>query len=253
MGFADLHIHSIHSHDGTCTIPAILKHVADNTNLDVIAITDHDMICGIQEAMELAPAYGIEVIPGCEVSTAEGHLLALFIDRPIMAGLSLIHTVLRVGAAGGLCVAAHPMARGTSSLKFEAIRHAIQNPDVARVFVGVEAYNGGLVYTRSNPIVETICQTLPMAQLGNSDSHFLQTIGQGSSFFQGKTASDVRTALVTGTTQVQKAAGLNGLAVLRSYLPRYILRKLGWVEWNESPQAPLKYVRFSPFMLGNRL
>ena len=42
MGLADLHVHSIHSNDGTVTIPAILKHVANNTKLNVIALTDHD-------------------------------------------------------------------------------------------------------------------------------------------------------------------------------------------------------------------
>ena len=42
MGKADLHIHSTHSHDGTATVAAILTHVKRNTDLDVIAITDHD-------------------------------------------------------------------------------------------------------------------------------------------------------------------------------------------------------------------
>jgi predicted metal-dependent phosphoesterase TrpH len=245
MGFADLHIHSIHSFDGTCTISAILKHVMDHTRLDVIAITDHDTTEGIHEALELAPDYGIEVIPGCEVSTAEGHLLALFTDRPIKAGLSLLETILCVGEAGGYCIAAHPTARGMSSLQFKTIRKVLTNPEAARILVGIEAYNGGLIFTRSNPVVEATCKTLPLAQVGNSDSHILETIGQGASFFPGKTANDVRKALVSATTQVQKVAGIQGLAVLANYLPRYILRRLGWAEWNEAPQAPLKYVRYS--------
>jgi predicted metal-dependent phosphoesterase TrpH len=59
MGFADLHIHTVHSWDGTATVPAILKHAADATDLDVIAICDHDCIRGGQEAIQLAPRYGI--------------------------------------------------------------------------------------------------------------------------------------------------------------------------------------------------
>lgn len=86
MGFADLHIHSIHSYDGTSSISAILKYVVDRTDLDVIAITDHDTVTGAAEVMQLAPAYGVQVIPGCEISTTDGHLLALFIDRPVKAG-----------------------------------------------------------------------------------------------------------------------------------------------------------------------
>ncbi len=243
MGFADLHIHTIHSYDGTSSVSAVLKQVADHTDLNVIAITDHDTMTGVREARELAPAYGIEVIPGCEVSTAEGHLLALFIDRPIQAGLSLVQTVLLVGRQGGLCIAAHPTARGASSLSFTAIQQALGQPGVSRVLVGIEAFNGGLVYTRSNPRVEAQAKSLPLAQVGNSDAHVLNTIGQGSSEFEGRSARELRFALEQATTRVRKGKGLDGLGVIRSYLPRYILRKLGWVAFNAAPEAPLTYTR----------
>ncbi len=86
MGLADLHIHSIHSYDGTATIPAILKHVSEKTDLDIIAITDHDSLDGVNQALNLAPKYGLQVIPGCEITTAQGHVLALFIHKRIPAG-----------------------------------------------------------------------------------------------------------------------------------------------------------------------
>ena len=248
MGFADLHIHTIHSYDGTCSVSAVLKQVADHTDLDIIAITDHDTMAGVREARELAPAYGIEIIPGCEVSTAEGHLLALFIDRPIQAGLSLVQTVLLVGQQGGLCIAAHPMARGASSLSFTTIQHALSQPGVSRVLVGIEAFNGGLVYTRRNPLVEEMAKSLPLAQVGNSDAHVLQTIGQGSSEFAGHTARELRIALEHATTRVRKGKGLDGFSVIRSYLPRYILRKLGWVAFNAAPDAPLTFARMKRAM-----
>ncbi len=245
MGFADLHIHSIYSYDGTSTISAILKHTADRTDLNVIAITDHDTVRGVHEAMDLAPYYGVEVIPGCEVSTADGHLLCLFIDRPIQAGLSLSQTVLRVGEMNGLCVAAHPMARGVNSLRFETIRAALEDPRVARTLVGVEAFNGGLIYTRSNPEVIIQSRQLPLAQCGNSDSHLLEMIGHGSSEFEGKTAQDVRLALINHETVVRRGEGLGAAGVIKSYVPRIILRKLGWAAWNADPEFPLTYTRFS--------
>lgn len=245
MGFADLHIHTLHSYDGTSSVSAVLKQVADHTDLDVIAITDHDSLAGVREALDLAPAYGIEVVPGCEVSTAEGHVLALYIDRPIQAGLSLIETLYRVGDVGGICIAAHPTARGASSLQFASIRQALRQPGAAQVLVGVEAFNGGLVYTRSNPLVETLARNLPLAQVGSSDAHVLQTIGQGSSEFEGHTAQDLRIALVQATTRVRKGRGLDGFGVIRSYLPYYLLRKLGWVAFNAHPAAPLTYARLA--------
>lgn len=243
MGFADLHIHTIYSHDGTCSIPAILKHVKESTDLDVIAITDHDTTRGVLEAMNLGPRYGIEVIPGCEVSTAEGHLLTLFVTQTIPSGLSLIETVNIAGELGGICVAPHPEAQGTSSLNRNAIRRAITDPHIARILVGVETFNGGLVYTRSNQAALDISQSMNVASVGNSDSHILQTIGQGSTEFAGHTARDLRTALEEHTTRARVGSGLRGAQVIQHWLPRYILRKIGWVSWNEHPQLPIRYAR----------
>lgn len=245
MGFADLHIHTIYSYDGTSSVSAVLKHVAKYTDLDVIAITDHNSMAGVREALDLAPAYGVEVIPGSEISTADGHLLALFIDQPIKAGLSLLQTIQLIGEQGGLCIAAHPEARGTSSLRFKKIQEVLQEPGVRQVFVGVESFNGGLVYTRRNSLIEAQSQALPLAQVGNSDAHVLKTIGQGSSEFEGQTARELRCALEQATTRVRKGKGLDGLSVICSYLPSFFLRKLGWVAFNETPEAPLTYTRMA--------
>jgi predicted metal-dependent phosphoesterase TrpH len=245
MGYADLHIHTIYSYDGTSSVEAVLKYVSENTDLNVIAITDHDCITGALRAQDLAPAYGIEVVPGIEVSTADGHVLALYLDRPIPAGLSLVETARRVGDIGGLCIAAHPMAAGTSSLDFTTIIAALQFPEVRRVLVGVEAFNGGLVYTRRNPGVEARAKALPLAQVSNSDAHVLRMIGQGATFFPGTTAVELRQALETGTTEVRKGHGLGGVEVLRDFIPRYLLRKMGWVVHNTDPRAPLTMTRIS--------
>jgi len=244
MGFADLHIHSTFSYDGTATIPAILKYVSERTPLGVIAITDHDTMDGIPQALDLAPAYGIEVIPGMEINSADGHVLGLFLQRPVPAGLSLEQTVLRVAGQGGLCVAPHPEARGTNSLSIPTIAKALRNPQVAQALVGMEAFNGGLVYTRSNVGLSDTAKLLGLACIGNSDAHLLEMIGHGSTAFEGSTASDLHAALWKKQTEMRQDIGLTGLAVLGHYLPRYFLRKLGWVIWNEKPQAPLRYIRF---------
>jgi predicted metal-dependent phosphoesterase TrpH len=243
MGLADLHIHSIHSYDGTATIPAILKHAADNTNLDVIAITDHDSLDGVNQALDLAPKYGVQVIPGCEITTAQGHVLALFITKVIPAGLSFLETLQLIGEQGGYAIAAHPLARGTSSLNFDVIWEACNHPFASKVLVGVEAFNGGLVYTRGNNSIAVQSSKLPLAQIGNSDAHILQMIGQGASFFPGKTIMDLRMALKQRLTWVASYGNLRGSQVLTTYLPKYFLRILGWAVWNENPSSPLQYKR----------
>lgn len=243
MAFADLHIHSIYSHDGTSSIPAILKYVADQTDLSVIAITDHDTTRGVFEAMDLAPRYGVQVIPGCEVSTADGHLLTLFVTQAIPAGLPAVETVRRAGELGGICIAPHPEAQGTSSLNRETLFKALADPEIARILVGVETFNGGLVYTRSNKAALEITQSLDIASVGNSDSHILQTIGQGATQFSGYTTLELRRSLESHTTMVRMGKGLRGAQVIQHWLPKYVLRRLGWVTWNANPEQPIRYVR----------
>lgn len=241
MGLADLHIHTLYSWDGTSTVSAVLKQVRQHTALDVIAITDHDRIIGALEALEMAPQYCLEVIPGCEISTAQGHLLAYFISQPIPKGRSLVETVLRVGDLGGLCVAPHPSVRLASGLSPQTIRLALKDPDVARVLVGIEVYNAGLVNQGANRVARVLAQGLPVAQVGNSDAHLLWMIGRGATYFSGNRAQDLRLALEERTTQAVKGPACHTSRIASDWITRILLRKVGLVSWNAGPQAPIRF------------
>lgn len=82
MRYIDLHTHSTRS-DGTYT-PTELVHYAVEKGLSAIALTDHDTIDGIDEALDAAKGLPIEVIPGIEYSTEyknrDVHIVGLFID-----------------------------------------------------------------------------------------------------------------------------------------------------------------------------
>ena len=71
MGLADIHIHTIYSHEATTSVRGVLKQ-ASSVGLNVIAVTDHDDIRGAFDARELASEYNVEVIPGVEVTTKDG-------------------------------------------------------------------------------------------------------------------------------------------------------------------------------------
>lgn len=81
----DLHTHSTAS-DGTLT-PTELVRQASEIGLEAIALTDHDTFSGVAEAMEAGEQYGVEVIPGCELSleTPDGigwmHVVALWLPE----------------------------------------------------------------------------------------------------------------------------------------------------------------------------
>ncbi len=245
MGLADLHIHSIHSFDGTSSIPAILKYTADNTNLDIIAITDHDSMEGVTQAIDLAPSYGLQVIPGCEISSAEGHVLGLLLTRCVPAGLSFLQTLQLIGEQGGVAIAAHPEAKGASSLSFETIQKACLHPFASQVLVGIEIFNAGLIYPGSNNAAMEQSNNLPLAQTGNSDAHILSMIGQGVTYFPGKTVDDLKIALKHRQTFVATFNNPGGFQVITSYVPQYLFRMMGWAAWNDHPARPIRYTRIN--------
>ena len=78
----DLHMHSFYS-DGYHA-PESLIDKAYNRGISTLSITDHDSVNGINEAIDYAKKYKMEVIPGLEISTdirdTEVHILGYFVD-----------------------------------------------------------------------------------------------------------------------------------------------------------------------------
>lgn len=239
MGLADLHIHTIYSPDGTGTVRAVLKRAAE-MGLNVIAITDHDEIRAALEGMSLAPAYGLHVVPGSEVSTAEGHLLALFVHRVPPAGLSLGDTVRWVRDEGGLCIAPHPIIRGRQSLMFSTIQKALNDPQVAPFLVGIEVFNASIVHPRRNHLVTTVTRGWPLAPVSNSDAHLVRMIGTAATYFPGSTSEELRDALINRRTEVAVAESEPRPALFLSWGAHLALRYTGWVTGNPHPGAPLR-------------
>jgi predicted metal-dependent phosphoesterase TrpH len=225
MGLADLHIHTIYSYDGTAPVAAVLNH-AKEVGLNVIAITDHDEIKRSLKAFDLAPRFGIEVIPGIEITTAEGDLLALFVTAKIEPNLALIGTILKVGDAGGICIAPHPMARGMGmkSLSRASILQAMQHPEASRILLGIETYNATALDRESNAHAQALAAQLPdLTQVGSSDAHTLQTIGLGATEFLGYTAANLLDALWIGATEVRQRAHLGSARILGAWALNYVL------------------------------
>lgn len=244
MGFADLHIHTVYSVDGTATPQAILKHAAHHTDLDVIAITDHDEIRGALEAREMAEKYAIEVVPGIEITSRDGHILALWVERNIPAGLSAEETLRRIGEQNGVAIAAHPMARGTGSLSAETIRRVLNIPDLAKVLIGIETFNAGLLYYRkSNRMAKLLAQTLPVAHTANSDAHTPWLIGAGRTAFPGVSGRDLRLALHERTTRAVVERDLPVAWLSLEWFTFYALRLAGFVLDNTAPERGTSLMR----------
>lgn len=199
-GKADLHVHTRLS-DGGPSPEEVVAHVLRHTDLSAIAITDHNRLEGGLKVRDLAQRRGLQVVVGEEVSTVDGHLLALFIEERIRPGLSVEETVAEVHAQGGLAIAAHPfdlMSHGLFG------RHArLWTPEaLLRLRLdGVEALNGSLVRQMANVRAGLFAQRFGLTAVGGSDAHHLAVIGRAHTRFPGRTAEDLRRAILTGTAE----------------------------------------------------
>ncbi len=227
MGLADLHIHTIYSIDGTGTVRAVLKR-AREVGLDVIAITDHDEIRAALEGLEMAPSYGLHVVPGVEVSTADGHLLALFIRHIPPAGLALGDTLRWIRDEGGLAIAPHP-GRGRQSLSFRTIQQALNDPHIAPFLVGIEVFNASAVRLKRNDIAADVAKGWPLAPVSNSDAHLVRMIGTAATCFPGRTSEELYEALVNRHTEVAVAERGPRSALFLKWGAQLALRYTGWV------------------------
>lgn len=202
-GTADLHLHTSHS-DGWPTPAQLVRHVARETDLDVIAVTDHDTVRGALEARELAAALTRpHVIVGEEVSSADGHILGLFIEKRVRPGMSAAATVDAIHDQGGLAVAAHPFWR-TGGMARRGPVHGVGWLAADLDFDAVEIENSTPGFYPFNKLAARLCDGLGTAELGNSDAHILDAVGRAYTTFPGRTAEDVRTAIETGRTRAQR-------------------------------------------------
>jgi len=199
LGRADLHMHSTYS-DGIGTIQQILHHVEYNTDLDVIALTDHDVVEGALRARDLwvKGDYRFDFIVGEEISTREGHMLALFIEKRIPPNLHIERSIDLVHEQGGLAIVAHPLN--------PLFRHSCQREVLDRIFAtndvwldGIETWNASFCGIYTNRLaMRTNREVYGWSELGNSDAHTLHAIGRGCTWFKGTTSQDVRATIESG-------------------------------------------------------
>ncbi len=200
LGRADLHIHTLAS-DGTAGVEEILAHVEADTELDVIAITDHERIDAALAAREIARDRGlrVEVVVGEEVTTRGGHLLGLFLEEPVKPFRSLRSTIAAIHEQGGLAVPAHPLVPYPLCAQGFVLRRLLgddprYHPDA------IEAFNPTTLGRPWHGRVVAFAEEHGLARVGNSDAHTVEAIGSGWTTFPGRTAEDLRRAILARET-----------------------------------------------------
>ncbi|MEM3700854.1 MAG: CehA/McbA family metallohydrolase [Candidatus Bathyarchaeia archaeon] len=160
----DIHIHTNYSYD-SITKPEEVVFYAQKRGLDGVAITDHDVIdC----ALKMAKETNFLIIPGIEISSLDGHVLALNIQESIQKGLSVDETVDKIHGLGGIAVACHPTSFFKGSL----------GERVSAKFDAVEVVNASAFpFKHSIKLGQRIASHFGIAQVGGSDAHYGPEIG----------------------------------------------------------------------------
>jgi predicted metal-dependent phosphoesterase TrpH len=202
---ADLHIHTTAS-DGVASPAEVLEWVYANTDLDVIAIADHNTNAGAIEAARIAEERGLpfQVIVAQEVESSDGHILGLWTPELIRPSMNAADTVAAIHAQGGIAIAAHPfaprlwshagLARGNrsvyDSVDYDAMEIANSNPLLFFANWSAQLYQ----HRNSDRFACT----------GGSDAHILSVIGSSRTYFKGETVDDLRVAIEERSTRASR-------------------------------------------------
>lgn len=211
----DLHNHTRYSPDSRVA-PADLVAAARRLGLQGLAITDHNAVGGLREAQEAARD-GFLVIPGIEVSTTSGHVLGYGVREVVPRDRSVAETVERIGALGGLAVAAHPF-RFWSGLGGDALGEAR--------FPAYETINARTL-RRGNRRAQERALSAKVGQTGGSDSHYLDEVARAATVIDsGITSVDgILQILSQGATRAQGAS--RGVGGTLRYVPKSVSEWIG--------------------------
>lgn len=196
----DPHVHSEDSYDGHEPVELLLEQAAD-IDLDGIVVTDHDEIGESKRAAELAPSYDLIGIPGVEVSTAAGHLLAIGVDDRPEPHRPLDETVEWIRDDGGIAVIPHP---------FQRTRHGVRKRKI-RDCDAIEVFNSWVFTGYRNRRARRFAKRYGYPGVAASDAHSAVFLGraytevtiEGVGSPADLTGGDVVRALANGSAEVQ--------------------------------------------------
>ena len=233
-GLADLHIHTCFS-DGWPAPTDVVEYVRESTSLSVIAVTDHDTIEGALRAADLAAGLrgAPDVIVGEEVSSRQGHIVGLFLERRVRPGMSAAATIHAIHDQGGIAFAAHPFWRTERQVNGRRRVHGVGWLAAELDFDAVEVENSTPGFYLFNQMAHRVTEASEKAEVGNSDAHILDAIGRAYTTFPGRTAAELRLAIETRRTRAHR----------RRYRALGLVRYAAW---------GLNHQRVEPVLAGAR-
>ncbi|MGI8431569.1 MAG: CehA/McbA family metallohydrolase [Chthoniobacterales bacterium] len=171
----DLHTHSFFSGDGVSS-PEENIASARAKGLDGFALTDHNTNDGVDylRAKGLLrddgqPVDGFLVIPGVEVTTAEGHLLSIGASLPYLKGRPAREVCELIHERGGLAIPPHPYDLFRAGIRFSTLE--------GLPIDALEVFNAATTLRRYNRYAFKYAQMRSLPMTAGSDSHHSAAIG----------------------------------------------------------------------------
>ncbi len=183
----DLHVHSFFSSDAASS-PEALVAVARKRGLDGIVITDHNSCraadyCRERGLMngEGTAVDGFLVVPGVEVSTADGHLLCIGVTLPEMIGVPAVEVERVVHGMGGVTIPAHPFDRWRAGIRPDVLRQ-LKTPVI-------EVFNAAVTSRAFNRQALDYAVERGLSGTAASDAHHASAVGTAVTVFEMETLS----------------------------------------------------------------
>jgi predicted metal-dependent phosphoesterase TrpH len=165
----DLHCHTHHSPDSLTTADALLRWM-DRRGVDMVAITDHNTIAGALAFHARAPD---RFLVGEEIKTAQGELIALFLEEEVPPGLPVEETIQRIRSQGGVVGASHPLDRLRSeALGKEALAAYRNQLDF------LEVLNARTIFSADNRLAQATADRWGLPGSAGSDAHAPFEVGR---------------------------------------------------------------------------
>lgn len=207
----DIHTHTYPVSDDSILTPEELISEAKRIGLDGVCLTDHDGFWDPKDVEKLGKDNDFLIIPGCEVTTEEGHLLVYGLREYIFGMHKSAFVKDLVDEAGGAIVVAHPYRRvyresaPQDSLSYEEMLRRAQRNDVFELVDAVEISNGR-GSEKENSFSRTLSERLELPGTGASDAHKLDDIGTFATLFQDEVGSlaDFISAIKSGRFSASK-------------------------------------------------
>ena len=166
----DMHTHTEYSPDSRTPVKTQAAAIKA-AGLDVVCATDHNTIEGALRLREIAD--GFRVVIGEEVSTRDGDMIGLFLEKAIPRDLSAEETIARIHDQGGLVSVPHPFSRNRL---FHIRRAALDR--VWKDIDCIEIFNAREAFTQDNLRAAAFARERNIPGAVGSDAHRPREIGR---------------------------------------------------------------------------